>query len=223
MALRRLEYSGRVGDHAYDAIHAAIIDGDFAVGDRLRIRDLAQDLGTSVMPVREALRRLEEVGLVESIPHRGAIVKGFTHRELLDLYGVRRTLEVDATVAGVPALDDRRLAAMRAEFAAMQAAVVAEDSLEYLARDEAFLEIIYEAAGNAVLVEMIRTLWHRCRSYKIRGAEAAMESADPSTLLTFQEQLVAAAAKGDAAAAGHITADSLDSAIARIRASIDDA
>lgn len=223
MPLPRLELSGRVGDQVFAAIHAAITSGELAAGDRLRIRDLAEDLGTSVMPVREAIRRLEEIGLAEALPYRGAVVKGFTHTELLELYSTRRLLEIEATRLGSVAVGDDGLAQMREEYAAMEAAVAAEHALDYLERDERFLTILYRASGNSVLVELVQTLWQRCRSYKILGARQALDTAHPAELLTHQEQLLAAVAANDAVRAAAITAESLDAAIGRIRTSIPDA
>ena len=101
MSETQSEIGPRIGDQVFEAMQASILNGDYRSGQRLRIRQLAAELGTSVMPVRESLARLEEVGLVETSPHRGAVVKTFTAEELLQVYSVRRILEVDATVEGV--------------------------------------------------------------------------------------------------------------------------
>lgn len=216
MPLPKLMHNGRVGDQAFEAIRTAIVSGDLPAGHRLRIRELAEQLGTSVMPVREAIRRLEEIGLAEALPYRGAVVKGFTYQELLDLYSVRRTLETQATVLGVTRLSRADIEQMEAAYDAMTAAVAAQDPLDYLAQDEGFLATIYLASNNSVLVEMIRTLWQRCRPYKIVGARRELESGDPSSLLVYQERLLRAVTSGDADAAGRITAASLDTATRRI-------
>lgn len=222
MPLPRLELSGRVGDQVFSAIHGAIISGELPAGTRLRIRDLADELGTSVMPVREAIRRLEEMGLAQAEPYRGAVVKGFTHTELLELYSTRRLLEVEATRLGAPEVSADDLRRMKDEYDAMAAAVARDDALDYLDRDERFLAIVYRASGNSVLVELVQTLWHRCRSYKILGTRQAFDTARPKELLTWQDQLLKAARKRDAERAASITAASLDAAIDRIRASIAD-
>ena len=77
-------------------IHEAIMNGDLPAGSRLKVRDLAEQVGTSVLPVREAIRRLEEAGLAERSPHKGAVVKDLTLEELVHVYDVRRLLEVEA-------------------------------------------------------------------------------------------------------------------------------
>lgn len=220
MPLPRLELSGRVADQVFAAMHAAIIGGQLGAGTRLRIRDVADELGTSVMPVRDAIRRLEEMGLVESQPYRGAVVRDFTGKELLELYSVRRLLEVEATTLGVARVDDSDLTRMQEECAAMAAAVDRRDAPGYLAHDEDFLAAMYAASGNAVLLEMVRTLWNRCRSYKLLGAQQALGSRNTKSLLTYQDQLLAAARKHDTKAASRLTAASLDAATDRIRASM---
>lgn len=216
MTLSKIEPNSRVGDQVFEAIRTAIVSGKLHAGHRLRIRELADELGTSVMPVREAIRRLEEVGLAEAVPYRGAVVKGFTYKELLDLYSVRRSLETEATVLGAGRLSKDDDAALEATFRAMADAVAAQDAIAYLAHDEDFLAILYAASGNAVLLDVIRSLWQRCRSYKIVGARRELESGDPSSLLTYQDQLLSAAKKRDADTAGRITAASLDAATERI-------
>lgn len=216
MTLPRLETTGRVGDQVFEAIRGAIIGGELPAGHRLRIRDLADELGTSVMPVREAIRRLEEIGLAEALPYRGAVVKEFTDTELLDLYAVRRTLEIDASERGTPRLTDAAIARMDEQYAAMEKAIAARDAVEYLSCDEEFLATVYSASGNAVLLEMIRTLWQRCSAYKIVGARRELDSGDPASLLKHQADLLDAAREGDGEAAARITATSLDAATARI-------
>ncbi|MFG2888144.1 GntR family transcriptional regulator [Streptomyces sp. NPDC048248] len=76
------------------------MSGELPAGDRLRIRGLAAEVGTSEMPVREAIRRLEEAGFVERTPHKGAVVKGLNLAELVHLHDVRRLLEVETARAG---------------------------------------------------------------------------------------------------------------------------
>ncbi|MEQ7739097.1 GntR family transcriptional regulator, partial [Escherichia coli] len=87
-------------DQVYAMIHAAILSGDLPAGSRLKVRDLAEQVGTSVMPVREAIRRLEETGLAEREPHKGAVVKSLTLAELVHAYDVRRLLETEAAKLG---------------------------------------------------------------------------------------------------------------------------
>lgn len=217
MSLPKLTQSARMGDQVFEAMHAAIMSGDLPAGHHLRIRELADELGTSVMPVREAIRRLEEIGLAEALPYKGAIVKNLTPEELLHIYAVRRLLEVEATSLGVAKALTGSVSEMEAELGAMEVALTEHRVVEYLNRDEQLLSIIYSAGGNPVLLETIRMLWQRCRSYKIVGVERELESQEFDALLAFQERLLAAVQAGDAQQAAAITAESLDAAIQRIR------
>lgn len=217
MALNKLEPSVLVADQVFEAIHDGIMSGDLPAGHRLRIRDLATELGTSVMPVREAIRRLEEAGLAEKVPYKGAVVKGLTLEELLHVYDVRRLLEVEAAQVGAAHISSDQVGQMRQQYQAMLHALQEQRVADMLDHDEQLLSILYTASGNPVLLEMIRTLWRRCRPYKIVGATNTLDAGDPSILSLFQEQLIDAAADHDAAAAARINNESLLSATERIR------
>lgn len=222
MPLPKLTPSARMGDQVFHALHAAIMAGELPAGHRLRIRELAEDLGTSVMPVREAIRRLEETGLAEALPYRGAVVRSLSPEELLHIYTVRRLLEVEAVTQGAPNVTESDIQKMKAELADMERALADRRIVDYLDHDEKLLSTIYEASGNPVLVETIRTLWQRCRSYKIVGAEGEIGTGDVTALSAFQERLVAAAQSRDADQAKTITSESLDAAIGRIREALSD-
>src|SRR5699024_5860323 len=86
-------------------------------------------------------------------------IRQLAAEELLQVYSVRRILEVDATVEGVQKLTEAGRARLDEEFAAMSAALEAGDATAYLDHDEELLATVYAAAGNPVLVETIRTLW----------------------------------------------------------------
>ncbi|XKH52657.1 GntR family transcriptional regulator [Citricoccus nitrophenolicus] len=217
MPLPQLEPQSRIGDQVFEAIHGAIMGGNYPAGHRLRIRDVAAELGTSVMPVREAIRRLEEVGLVETLPNRGARVKGFTPAELLHVYAVRRLLEIEASGLGAVQISDRDIARLHEAYAAMESHLQAGEVVPYLEADERFLDVIYQAAGNPILVETIHVLWQRCRSYKIVGASNELEHGNSDMLLTFQAQLLQAAIDRSSSTARELTAASLDAATDRIR------
>src|SRR6478735_10170810 len=99
-------------DQVYETMHEAIMNGDLPAGSRLRIRDIAAQVGTSVMPVREAIRRLEEAGLAERVPHKGAVVKRLGLVELMHIYDARRVLETEAARRGARAMTRAAVQAM---------------------------------------------------------------------------------------------------------------
>jgi DNA-binding GntR family transcriptional regulator len=211
----REEASPLVADQVYELLAQRIFDGELAAGDRLRVRDLAGQVGTSVMPVRQAIRVLVENGLAVTHPHRGARVREFTVHELLDLYEVRTTLEVEAARKGALAVTEHDLAEMRAACERMYRAVVHHRVAEALDEDEALLRHLYRAGGNDVLTATIESLWVQCRPYKVIGARAAIDAHD-SSLWTPQPALIEALAAGDAEQAVSITEESLLSARRRL-------
>ncbi|GAB88848.1 GntR family transcriptional regulator [Gordonia rhizosphera] len=208
--------SSLLTDQVYEKIRDAILSGEFPVGYRLRVRDLATLVGTSVMPVREAIRRLEEAGLAEREPHKGAVVKELSLSELKHVYDVRRLLEVEGARLGAERISAADVDRMTTEYEAMREAIIAEDVPEYLDRDEALLAILYEASGNPVLLQTIRSLWSRCRAYKLVGAQGTLGSERGAQLWTYQRELIDAAAGNDSAAAAAINDRSLVDATERI-------
>lgn len=204
-----------VGDQVYEVIEHAIFSGHLPGGSRLRVRDLAALAGTSVMPVRDAIRRLEEAGLAVRTPHKGAIVREFTVAELIDIYSVRMLLEAEAARAGAARLSSEGVARMRAALNDMQKAVAEGRVSDALDADEDLLRTLYEAGGNPVLVSVIESLWKQCRLYKVIGATTAIENSD-SSLWEAQPLILAAAASHDVQRTVEATEQSLVSARRRL-------
>ncbi|QHC68039.1 GntR family transcriptional regulator [Rathayibacter sp. VKM Ac-2759] len=218
MTLPKLAEPTLLADQVYATLQAAIFSGELPAGARLRIRDLAEQVGTSVMPVREAIRRLEEAGLAESEAHKGAVVKGLSLEELLHVYGARRALEIEAARLGSLRVGEAECDRMQAEWEQMRTAIAEHRELAVLDHDEALLSILYEASGNPVLVQLIRNLWQRCRAYKIVGARGWLDRPEDDTLWRYQEAIIAAAREHDAERAGELTRESLVNATGRIEA-----
>ncbi|MGI3781371.1 MAG: GntR family transcriptional regulator, partial [Janthinobacterium lividum] len=175
-------------------------------------------LGTSPMPVREAIGRLEQNGLVVRVPHCGAVVADLTPVELAHVYDTRLLLEVEATRLGCLAVDAAGLARMRAADDAMRVAVLAGRMGGALDRDEELLSILYEAGGNPVLLGLVVDLWQRCRSFKLLGAGSAESARPDGGAWSTQRRLLAAVAMHDVDAAVAVTRESLESSRRRIAA-----
>lgn len=220
MVLSRLAGRSLVADQVFDAIHHAIMSGELPAGARLRIRDLAEELGTSPMPVRDAIVRLEQGGLAQRVPHRGAIVTQLSPGELVTVYDTRLLLEREATRLGSQHLTPDDGALMQRQHRLMMDAVDAGHRAEALDHDESLLTVLYAASGNDVLVELIQALWQRCRPYKLVGVEGALHQSDPD-VWSFQDPLITAALNHDSAAAVMITERSLTRATLRIQAMLD--
>ena len=112
--------------------------------------------------------------------------------------------------------------ALRKLHSRLASALARGNAIEYLEFDEKLLASVYLCSGNTVLLDTIRRLWQRCRSYKIVGVRRQIESGQTDILLSYQEELINAVAAGDVDRAEQITADSLDAATERIRAALPD-
>ncbi|SDU94765.1 DNA-binding transcriptional regulator, GntR family [Microlunatus sagamiharensis] len=207
-----------VTDRVYGAIREAIRSGEIGAGERLRLRDLAARLGTSPMPVREAIGRLEQNGLVVRVPHRGAVVADLTPTELAHVYATRLLLEVEATRLGCAAVTPEDVGRMRAAYDRMREAVEDGRTGEALDADEELLSVLYAAGGNPVLLGLVADLWQRCRAFKLLGADGAASGGPDDGAWATQRRLLEAVEAHDVEAAVAVTRESLESARRRIRA-----
>src|SRR5579884_1419716 len=107
---------------ALERLREAIIHGDLTPGSPLRLAELAQSLGMSISPIREAVRQLEALGLAEHVPHHGAKVTGLDVEELRELFSVRRALETLALRRAAELFTAEDEAAAATQLAAFQAA-----------------------------------------------------------------------------------------------------
>ena len=135
-----------------------ILDGTYPPGSRIVESQFAQEFGTSQAPVREALRDLEGMRFIESQPHVGARVRAVTSEDLGQIYPVRAALEEVAGREAAVRMTDEILAALANELQAMRSAAEAGEVHEQLVHDARFHEIIVEASGNQVLLEVWRSL-----------------------------------------------------------------
>ncbi len=134
-----------------------ILNGEYGPGQRLVETRIAEELGTSQSPVREALRDLELLGFVESEAFRGARVRAVTIEELGEIYPVRAALEEVAARTAAPRLGGE-LEALERELTAMQEAAARGDLHDQAEHDAAFHRIIVEASGNSILIGVWNSL-----------------------------------------------------------------
>lgn len=145
-------------DLAYRHIRDRILDGTFLPGQRLLPNEIARAIGTSPVPVREALLRLRSERLVTITPHVGAVVALVTNREIGQTMSVVSVLEGYATrLAHASAAEIRpKLSAIQEE---MRVACGREDWDRFSHLNRRFHEVIHAASGNPTLSAAIRSLW----------------------------------------------------------------
>ena len=147
----------------YDEIRRRILRGVLPPNSTLNQDALAPELGVSVTPVREAVRRLEAEGLVQFHAHRSVVVSPLSLAELSEIYDVRLQLDpYAAAVATAKASEETLLAIER-----MARTQVSSDPLEQATINRAFHRSIYAESGNRLLIETLDRLWERTDRYRI--------------------------------------------------------
>jgi DNA-binding GntR family transcriptional regulator len=179
-----------------DVLLQRIASGELEPGERLVETRIAQELGTSQAPVREALRDLELLRLVESEPFRGSRVRKFGEEEMTEVYPVRASLEELAARLATVNLDGD-VKALEVELEAMKKAVKRDDTKALVEHDVAFHRLIVEAAENAVLLQCWESLGVESRiTISLYGTYM-----DPTLAAERHAKLIDAIRSGNAAAA----------------------
>ena len=154
-----------LADQVKDRLLQDILAGRYPPHSRIVETQLARELGTSQAPVREALRGLEALGVVEILPFRGARVRRPSAAELLEAYAVRAELEFLGARLGVPRMTDDDLAELEALHDRMQAAAESGDRHAVAVADAAFHARLLRLARNATLERVWRSLEPFSRTY----------------------------------------------------------
>jgi DNA-binding GntR family transcriptional regulator len=156
----------RVED-AVAVLREEIVTGRLKPLTPLRLQDLAQRLDMSMMPVREALRSLEALGLVEHSPRRGARVSSFSVEDLYDTYEARLALETLAIQRAAERFTDEDERVARAHLEEHVDALLSKDTSRSRATHTAFHFALYSAAQSSWLLRLIRPLWENSERYRI--------------------------------------------------------
>jgi DNA-binding GntR family transcriptional regulator len=198
----------------YRHLRERLIAGQFSPGERLTLDAVARSLGTSHMPVREAIRRLAAERALEILPNRAARVPQMSRARFQEMLATRTLLEGSAVALAARRMDAAALAEARRLSDAFGAEIRRRkpDIAELIRMNQALHFTIYAGCGNRVLIELIEALWLQVgpvinldlRSGSRRIAEA------PSA--THHERLVAALERRDARAARRALGDDLASA-----------
>ena len=150
----------------FDAILMSIVTGQVKAGDRLVERDIGPRLGVSRTPVREAIGKLESLGLVRCFPHRGAVVTELSPKDIEALYFVRLPLARLAAKLAFYNLGPDDIEALKTINRELQLCVKKRDNVpDLIENDRKFHQIIYQAAENKFLVQVINEL--RLKAYVI--------------------------------------------------------
>ncbi len=186
---------GTAAQHAVEALRRALVAGELAPGDKIRQEELADSLGVSLAPVREALATLEREGQVTYLPRRGYFVSRLDLDDLREIYELRAVLEDRAARRALPQLDEDAL--RRIELAARECveAAAAGDVAAELAANRRFHFAILGSPGQQHTMRLVSLLWDSTETYRAlyyNSPEARQDSLDA------HELILAALTAGDA-------------------------
>jgi DNA-binding GntR family transcriptional regulator len=153
-----------LGEIALDSLRASILSGQFAAGERLVEVALAQELGISRGPLREAMAQLEKDGLIEHVPRRGKYVVEFTTRAVDEHYGLRKVLETYAVELFIRSKSPAKTRALERAWRQLRDAAEAGNGLRMSLADLNFHANIYQLADN----ELIARVWRETLAGKLR-------------------------------------------------------
>lgn len=154
-----------LADQVKERLLESILDGSYPPDSRIVETAIAKELGTSQAPVREALRGLEALGIVEITPFRGARVRRLDPEELLGAYVVRSTLEVLGARLSVATMTEQDIEGIREIGRQLQQAAKSDDRRAVALIDASLHERIIELSGNPTLLRVWRSLEPLSRTY----------------------------------------------------------
>lgn len=148
----------KVADAVADEIRQLILSGEIADGSPLRQDALAEQMGTSRIPVREALSRLESEGLVASFPHRGYVVTGLSRSDIEELFDLRGMLEPELIRRAIPKMTRDDLAVAATILEEYNAALLTDDVDSWGDLNRRFHMALYAPSGRAKTLDIVRSL-----------------------------------------------------------------
>ena len=192
-----------------NAIREAIFSGELNPGDRIIETYWARELGVSQGPVREAIRDLEAMGLVETVPFKGSRVRTLTEKDVRDNYSVRICLESKSIRDAISQLDDQQLAALveqlRTILHQMDDCANRGDLRQFTDCDTLFHRAIIDATGNQVLLK----LWEQCNMRNWFRFSALTDAESLRQLQSGHQQLLEAICARDVKTATSVLEDHL--------------
>jgi DNA-binding GntR family transcriptional regulator len=154
-----LGYKDTAQNRAYISLKDAVLAGHFLPGSIVTLRRLSEMLGTSEMPVREAVKRLTAEGAFEALPNRSARIPKPSRRKILQILDLRIDLEGKAAEQATENISKRQIDELLSLRAKMDERLAAGDTLAYTAFNKDFHFLIYKTAQNEPLLKLIETLW----------------------------------------------------------------
>lgn len=200
-------------ERVYAALEEQILTGKLKTGEQLREQALSEKLGVSRTPIRSALHRLAEEGLVKISANRGATVLGVTAEDVRDIYLIRERLEGLASRLAADRINDEDKAALISSVELAEFYIARNDTEHLREQDTEFHRIIYNASGNRLLCKILSDLHRNIKTY--RKAALLVEGRIEKSVSEHRE-ILESILSGDADAADALTSRHIQSSMQNI-------
>jgi DNA-binding GntR family transcriptional regulator len=152
-------------DTVTERLRREILSGEIEPGGRIRVNELEKRFGVSHIPIREALRRLEAEGLVQTSPQRATLAAGIALEDLAGLYDLRRLIEVPVAQRAAEAATDEDVAATWEALERLESAADDPDSHEFFERHRAFHSALLSSGSSPWIQRVLDQLWQSAERY----------------------------------------------------------
>ena len=197
-------------ESVYLTLEEEILSGQLKRGDSLTETSLSTRLGVSRTPLRGALHRLAEEGLIEISPNRSATVVGIGDEELMDIYKIRMRLEGLASAEAAIRISKDDLRRLRDSVELAEFYIGKRDAEHLKELDSEFHSIIYSASGNRLLCKTLTELHRNIQFYRKRSL-AVTQRLEKS--IAEHREILSAIERGDAEAADRLTSAHIEAAL----------
>jgi DNA-binding GntR family transcriptional regulator len=194
-------------DEIADIIRERILKGEYRIGEKIKENQIATELRVSRTPIREAFKILENEGLIEYKPNRGCFARGFTRRDIEDIYAVRKALEVLSVEWAVDRITPEQIGKLEDQCDLMEFYTKREEGQKVLAINADFHDIIYNATGSRFMAQVLRSY----KEYIEQTRKAIFYEEDYlKEILAEHKAILAAIKSGDAERSKAAMAEHLD-------------
>lgn len=157
MNSQRFTRTSSLTEEIESILRERILKGEYAIGQRIKENNVADELKVSRTPVREAFKHLEKEGLIETIPNRGTFALGLTKEDIRDIYAIRILVEALAVGWAVDRISPEEISYLEDAFEKMEFYTGKPDSKKVLELNKTFHEIIYNASGSRFLAQILKS------------------------------------------------------------------
>ena len=196
---------------AFEKIKEAIIKGHFKPGEKLVEQTLAQEMGVSRTPVREAIRRLEAEGFVVSIPRKGVVVSRADKEEIVQLYSIRAELEGLAARWAIENADEDDMRKLDEAISRMEETAASGDLDGVVQSNTLFHDAISQASKSRILCTLLKTLQDNIQRFRFQSLHLPGR---PVAALAEHKEIVAAIKEKKAEEADRLLKEHLQNACA---------